>query len=112
MSLNMDRDDGYTPWPAEPTAEEAAEAAKARYVVRAIGDTKIAGYSEDTERAYGRAAYIALHSMQEFGAQVEVTGLPGQIVEFRITEENRGLVTMQWVNAEQENTDTSNLKNR
>lgn len=108
----MDRDDGYTPWPAEPTAEEAAEAAKARYVVRAIGDTKIAGYSEDTERAYGRAAYIALHSMQEFGAQVEVTGLPGQIVEFRITEENRGLVTMQWVNAEQENTDTSNLKNR
>ena len=108
MGLNLDKEGEYTPWGIEPTPKEVAEAEAAQYVIRAIGDTTMAGYTDDKERAYGKAANIALHSMQEHGAQVELRDIPTRIVEFRINKENRGLVTIQWVTVEDQPSGVAN----
>lgn len=108
MGLNLDIEGRYAAWGTPPTPEEVAEAAEALFVVRAIDSKRtMAGYTNDKETAYGKAAVIAIHSMEKHGALVEHRDIHTQVLEFRINPGDRSLVTIQWVKVEDQQADNT-----
>lgn len=72
--------------------EEMTQAEAARFVVRAIGNPAIRGYSNHLERAYGRALWIAHRTMEQFGAEIEDRTLPEHRIELRISEDRHEVI--------------------
>ncbi len=80
----------------EPTEQEAAEIARASYIIREIGNPAIRGYADDKIEAYGMALVMALHNMLSEGSQIDIAELSDNHIELRISE-SREEVTVKWV---------------
>jgi hypothetical protein len=99
MSLNLDKQSEQVTSGAEPTPDELAEAEGASYIIRAIGNPAIRGYTNSLEKAYGRALWIAHRTMVADGAQIDVSAIPSMRIELRISKD-REAVVVQWVKTE------------